>query len=164
MIDYGFSMSAQRHRQRGVSIIAAIFLLLLFAALAAFMVSMTSTANMTSAQDVQGVRAYQAAQAGVEWGLFQLDPNDTAVALPACFANTPLGQIPGFTVDVSCARFGIFTEGGATVAVYQIVARARVTDVAPGVPVVLPAAVEREAEARVAKCLNAAVGPRIFNC
>jgi MSHA biogenesis protein MshP len=159
MIDYGFSVSAQRHRQRGVSIIAAIFLLLLFAALAAFMVSMTSTANMTSAQDVQGVRAYQAAQAGVEWGLFQLDPNDTAVALPACFANTTLGQIPGFSVAVSCVRYGIFTEGGGTVAVYQIIARATV----PGAAVP-PAAVEREAEARVAKCLNAAVGPRIFNC
>jgi MSHA biogenesis protein MshP len=159
MIDNGFSMTAQRHRQRGVSIIAAIFLLLLFAALAAFMVSMTSTANMTSAQDMQGVRAYQAAQAGVEWGLFQLDPNDTAVALPACFADTALGQVPGFSVAVSCARSVIFTEGGGTVAVYQIVARATVPGAAAP-----PAAIEREAEARVAKCLNAAVGPRIFNC
>jgi MSHA biogenesis protein MshP len=159
MIDHGFSMTSQRHRQRGVSIITAIFLLLLFAALAAFMVSMTSTANITSAQDMQGVRAYQAAQAGVEWGLFQLDPNDTAVALPACFANTTLGQIPGFSVAVSCVRYGVFTEGGGTIAVYQILATATVPLAAAP-----PAAVERQAEARVAKCLNAAVGPRIFNC
>ena len=59
-------------RQQGVSLISAIFMLLLFAALAAYMVSLTNTANVTSAQDINGVRAYQAAQAGLEWGAYQV--------------------------------------------------------------------------------------------
>ena len=92
-------------RQRGVSIITAIFILLLFAALAAFMASLVSTAHITSAQDVQGARAYQAAQAGVEWGLFQLDPNGDAAALPTCFAATVLTAIPGYSVSVACTRY-----------------------------------------------------------
>jgi len=144
--------------QRGVSIIAAIFLLLLFAALAAFMVSLTSTANITSAQDVQGIRAYQAAQGGVEWGLFQLDPNDGATALPACFAATTLNQIPGFTVAVTCTAFGTYTEGTRTLRVYQIVATAST----PG-GAAPPTGVERQAEARIAKCQDGA-STRIFNC
>lgn len=144
--------------QRGVSIIAAIFLLLLFAALAAFMVTLTSTANITSAQDVQGIRAYQAAQSGVEWGLLQLDPNDTATALPACFATTALNQIPGFSVTVTCAAFGTYTEGTRTLRVYQIVA----TATTPGAAAP-PTGVERQAEARIAKCQDG-VATRIFNC
>lgn len=149
--------------QRGVSIIAAIFLLLLFAALAAFMTTLTSTANITSAQDVQGVRAYQAAQAGVEWGLFQLDPLDTATALPAaasanCQAAATLNQIPGFSVVVNCNRSVDYTEGGTTLVVYQIVATASVPGAAAP-----PVAVERQAEARIAKCQTGA-GTRIFNC
>jgi len=76
-------------RQRGVAIISAIFLLLLFAALAAFMVSLTGTANITSAQDVQGSRAYQSAQAGLEWGLYQV----LAPVAPSCTASTTLPSL-----------------------------------------------------------------------
>ena len=80
----GQSKQAAAIRQRGVSIISAIFMLLLFAALAAYMVSLSSSANITSAQDVQGARAYQAAQAGLEWGLLQvLDPGNATVVAPA---------------------------------------------------------------------------------
>ena len=162
MIQHPFHAS-RAHAQRGVSIIAAIFLLLLFAALAAFMASLTSSAHMTSAQDVQGMRAYQAAQAGVEWGLFQLDPGDSALALPAaasanCAASSTLNQISGFTVVVSCSRSPTYTEGTLTLAVYQIIATATVAGAtAP------PAAAERQAEARIGKCQNGA-GTRIFNC
>ena len=152
-----------RSSQRGVSIIAAIFLLLLFAALAAFMTTLTTTANVTSAQDMQGIRAYQAAQAGVEWGLFQLDPNDNATALPAaasanCQAAANLAQISGFTVVVNCNRSVTYTEGATTLVVYQIIATASATGAAAP-----PAAAERQAEARIAKCQTGA-GTRIFNC
>lgn len=165
-----------KRRQGGVSIIAAIFLLLLFAAIAAFMVSMTSTANVTSAQDVQGARAYQAAQAGAEWGLFQLDPNGAAAALPGCFAAaTP--AIPGFTVNVVCTVFPnaapapnctapspiaefCYQEAGRQVRVYRIVATAAVA----GIPAGSPAAVEREVRVTVERCRDAAIVAAPFDC
>lgn len=158
-----FPYAVRRAVQRGVSLVAAIFLLLLFAALAALMANQMSTANVTSAQDVQGSRAYLAAQAGVEWGVFSLDTGDAAAVLPACFADAALNQIPGFAVGVTCERFPAmplaFTEGGRTLAVYRITATASV----PGAALP-PVAVERQVSATVAKCLDPNVGPRIFNC
>ena len=73
-----------RPGQRGVSIIAAIFLLLLMAMLAAVIANMVSTSHVNLAADIGGARAYQAARAGAEWGIFQLDPNAQTAGLPAC--------------------------------------------------------------------------------
>lgn len=54
---------------RGFAIISAIFILVVLAALASFVVSLTTSQSLTFAQDVQGTRAYQAARAGIEYGL-----------------------------------------------------------------------------------------------
>lgn len=163
-----------RH-QSGASIITAIFLLLLFAALAAFMASMVSTANVTSALDVQGVRAYQAARAGVEWGIYQLDPNSSGAALPGCFASPtilPAAAIPGFSVSVACTLFPsagtnctapsptaefCYQEAGRQVRIYQITATAMATGSSP-------VTVEREVMARVEKCRDPAITAQPFDC
>lgn len=116
-------------RERGVSIISAIFLLLLFAALAAFMVSLSGTANITSAQDVQGARAYQSAQAGIEWGLYQV----LVPAIPSCVATTTLSNpVEGFTVTVGCTRLGSYTEAGQSFWQYELVSTARTPGATPG--------------------------------
>jgi MSHA biogenesis protein MshP len=109
-------------QQRGVSIITAIFLLLLFAALAAYMVSMKNTADVTSAQDVQGERAYHAAQAGLEWGAYQILVPAGAV----CAVLTTLpAPVSDFTVTVTCTASGPFNEAGNTFSVYRLTSRAR---------------------------------------
>lgn len=116
-------------RERGVSVISAIFLLLLFAALAAFMVSLTGTANMTSAQDVQGARAYQSAQAGIEWGLYQV----LVPAAPSCVTTTTLANpIEGFSVTVGCSRRGPYSEAGQSFWLYELVSTTRTPGAAPG--------------------------------
>jgi MSHA biogenesis protein MshP len=90
-------------KQRGFAAIAAIFLVVLLAALGAFMVSISNTAQLDSAKDIQGSRAYWAARAGLEWGLGSAN----AVASPSnitsstCTSATPL-SIEGFSVQVSC--------------------------------------------------------------
>ena len=117
-------------RQQGVSLISAIFMLLLFAALAAYMVSLTNTANVTSAQDINGVRAYQAAQAGLEWGAYQVLVPATA----SCAASTTLpAAINDFTVTVTCRPYGPYTEAGATFTIYRLVSKAT-SSVAVGGP------------------------------
>ena len=55
--------------QRGFAAIAAIFLVVVLAALGGFMLTFSNTQQLTSAQDVQGSRAYWAARAGLEWGI-----------------------------------------------------------------------------------------------
>lgn len=134
-----------RH-QRGVSIITAIFMLVLFAALAALMASLVNTANVTSAQDIQGARAYQAAQAGVERGLFQLDPDGTGTANPDCFADIvlPVAAIPEFTVVVSCGKSD-YNEAGRSIRIYLITATARSIAASP-------VTIERQVSASIEKC------------
>lgn len=116
--------------QQGVSLVSAIFLLLLFAALAAYMVRFSSTANITSAQDVQGIRAYHAAQAGLEWGAYQ-------VAVPvaaSCVASTTLpAAIGDFTVRVACSAYGPYSEAGQTFTIYHLTAIAN-SSATPGSP------------------------------
>lgn len=88
-------------RSRGIGIITAIFLLVVIAGLAVAMVTVFTTQQISSALDLQGARAYQAARAGVEWGVFKhAAPGacDGATSF-AMDANSALG---GFTVTVSC--------------------------------------------------------------
>lgn len=58
--------------QQGFSIIAAIFILVVLAALGAFMVTIYTNQQIGFAMDVQGSRAYQAARSGIEWGVFKV--------------------------------------------------------------------------------------------
>lgn len=112
-------MSAPRARsllrtQRGVAIVVAIFLLMLFAALGAFMLTFSSTQHLTSAQDVQGSRTYWAAKAGIQWEAAKLQP--PAVACPA--SPTTL-TLDGFTVTVTCTS-NTYTEGTDSKTIYWV--------------------------------------------
>jgi MSHA biogenesis protein MshP len=126
-----------RPQQSGISVIAGIFLLLLMAVLAAVMVSLVSTSNVNMATDIAGARAYQAARAGAEWGMFQLDPNAQNAGLPNCVNGGP--AIPGYGVAVTCAAQD-YTEAGRQIRIYWI------TSVATA------AGIERRIEATVEKC------------
>ena len=108
--------------QRGFSIVTAIFLLVVLAAMGAFMVTFSTVQHITSAQDVQGVRAYQAARAGIEWGAYK------AVRNASCVGSTPLptlgGALAGFTVTVLCTASGPYTEGITAVNLYLVTSTA----------------------------------------
>lgn len=102
--------------QRGFGIITAVFLLVVLAGLGVAMVSLSTVQHASSALDVQGARAYQAARAGIEWGLYrQLRAN-------ICEANRTFA-VPasgGFTVTVRCT----LTNGPGALQRYQLVATA----------------------------------------
>lgn len=102
-----------RPRQTGFAAIAAIFLVVVLAALGAFMWHMGVTQQLTATQDVQGSRAYWAARAGAEWGLTRVN---TLASCPA--ASTSL-TIDGFAVTVTCS-VASYTEATRTVALYQL--------------------------------------------
>lgn len=112
------SSSTRAHRgvQGGFSLVSAIFLLVVLAALSAAIVRVSSTQHMASALDVQGAQAYQAARAGVEWGLFQYRNAPGAYCNNATTPNTQSFSLPagttlaGFSVTVTCT----FTPFGGT--------------------------------------------------
>jgi MSHA biogenesis protein MshP len=88
-------------RSAGVGLVTAIFLLVVLAGLAVAMVSISSAQHAASALDVQGARAYQAARAGIEWGLFQTLRKQSCVPTTS-FALPATSTLNGFVVTVTC--------------------------------------------------------------
>src|SRR3990167_1024656 len=96
--------------QRGFSLVSAIFLLVVIAALGTFAVTLSTTQQQSAALDVMGARAYQAARVGIEWGAYQVLPASAAAFATACRPGpttqtvTPLpNTLAGFTVNVGCS-------------------------------------------------------------
>lgn len=103
-----------RRRQSGFAAVAAVFLVVLLAALGAFMVTFSNTQQVTSAQDIQGTRAYWAARSGLEWGIGSVAAS--ASVPPACPASSSTLATTfdgGFTVTVTCSRSD-YTEASAS--------------------------------------------------
>jgi len=106
-------MTRTRPFQRGFAAIAAVFLLVVLAALGAFMLTFSNTQQLTSAQDVQGSRAYWAARSGLEWGVASVLANPAA-----CPAVVPLA-VGGFNVAVNCVR-QVYNEAGNTIVIFEL--------------------------------------------
>ena len=123
-------MRSKLKRIRGFAIVSAIFILVVLAALGAFIVNISTSQQIGSAIDVQGVRAYQAARAGIEWGLYQvqstaaynfgytsINPNTRACpASPTSFGPAAT-TLTGFTVTVTCSAA---TDASAGPTIYSI--------------------------------------------
>ncbi|MCK7581252.1 MAG: hypothetical protein MZV65_40205 [Chromatiales bacterium] len=101
----------------GFALPSAIFLLVILAALGAFILTVSTSQHIGAALDVQGARAYQAARAGIEWGLFQSGCSGTTLG----FAGTSLAE---FSTDVACTRTTPPNELGTVVHVDRITATA----------------------------------------
>lgn len=93
-------MKIRRVKRQGFAIVSAIFILVVLAALGAFILSVSSQQQIGSALDVQGARAYQAARAGIEWGLYQ--QLQGGVDCPAGDFVPPAATLAEFTVSVTC--------------------------------------------------------------
>ncbi len=102
-----FQRALSHARARGVSLLTAVFLLVVLATLSAAIVGVFGTQQSASALDVLGARAEQAARSGLEWGLHrQLRPATPSVdcftAAPVTFALPAGTSLSGFSVTVSC--------------------------------------------------------------
>lgn len=109
-------------RLRGASLIGAIFLLLLFGALAAYMLWFGSIQQRSTALDITGARALQAARSGIEWGAYKLMQEG------ACAASESLSlagsSLSGFSVTVTCTKTVSTDEQGSPVRLYRLLATA----------------------------------------
>jgi MSHA biogenesis protein MshP len=112
---------------RGFSLVAAIFILVVLAALGAFMITIGETERWTAVAAVQGARAYQAAQSGIEWGIYR-SLNGVPCAPPPNFA------VGDFTVTVTCTPTSYVEGGGPPFNVYVIASTAVSTGAALGSP------------------------------
>lgn len=109
-------------RQRGFSIITAIFLIVVLAALGAFAVGMFRVQQMTAALDELGARGYQAAQTGIDWGAWQVLRGAGTCA--GATGNLALpGSLSSFTVSVACSS-SLHHEAGTDMTIFQLTATA----------------------------------------
>ncbi len=110
-------MRMTSRNQHGFAAIAAIFLVVILAALGGFMVTFSNTQQLTSAQDLQGSRAYWAARAGLGWGVAQI------TASPASCPTGAPASVEGFALTVTCSR-STYVDGVDTIVVYRFESRA----------------------------------------
>jgi len=128
------------------------------------MVTMSTTQHATSAQDVQGSRAYQAARAGIEWGIYQIMTPENATpataranctVIPAAVApagNLVLGgTLTNFAVTVTCASTDT-VEGDNTIRVFTLTSLAALGNVGA------INRVERQISATITTCRRTADG------
>ena len=124
-------------RERGFSLVAAIFVLVVLALIGAFMVTIGTVQKTTVSQAVQASRASHAARSGIEWGIARALNDATRVATcggppppnpttaPAATTLTLTGPgLNGFTVVVRC-NYSRHQEQNECFNVYRITARAQ---------------------------------------
>jgi len=132
----------------GFSLVTAIFLLVVLAALGAAMVRFSGAQQTTVAMDIQSARAYQAARAGIEWGAYQALKTPAFSCAGAPFTLSFSGaNLVGFTTQVACNSTS-HSEGGNTITLFEFSANAHY-----GVANT-PDFVAREVGARVARCTD----------
>ena len=104
-------------RQAGFGLVAAMFVIIIIAAVIATMARLAVTQNSTNSLAIQQARAYQAAQAGLEWGISR------AVNGQPCASSFSLS---GFSISVTCTPTTAVTiaEENPTVQFYELTATA----------------------------------------
>ena len=110
----------RRHSTSGFALVNAIFLLMLMTALAALVANLSTSQHAGSAMGVQGSQAYQAARAGIEWGVYQQLRSASCVAAKTSF-TPPAPTLSAFRVSVTCTKYPGTTS---SLDVYQIISTA----------------------------------------
>jgi MSHA biogenesis protein MshP len=148
----------RRDNQAGISLVTAIFLIVVLAALGAIVVTVSGLQHTSSARDVMGSKAYQAARAGIEWGAYKVLQQASPGVCPASTAiPMPAGtDLTGLTVNVVCARTtadeGARTlAGGNPLEFYLITATACNQPPCPNTTNPGPAYVERQLQATIGR-------------
>jgi MSHA biogenesis protein MshP len=111
-----------RCAQRGMSLVVAIFLIVVIASLSALAVSLGTAAGASTNLQLQADRALAAARAGLEWGAYR------ALVQNSCAASTVLNlhqaALNGFRITVSCTRAN-HNEGSLNYAIFDLVSFAQ---------------------------------------
>lgn len=110
-----------RQRQLGISLVPALFLLIVLAALGLVAVRLSAVQSQTVVLAMQSARAFSAARAGIDWSAYQALVNGSCTSATLTLTEAGLN---GFLVDTACS-VTTHSEGPQTVSVYTIEAFAR---------------------------------------
>jgi MSHA biogenesis protein MshP len=110
-------------RQCGFTLVAALFLIVVLAALGIAIVEFSAVQRQTVNLALKQTQAYFAAKSGLEYAFAFTETNyNQATPATAC-ANAPLtpggNQLTGITITVTCSGNSQHTENGKVFTVYQ---------------------------------------------
>jgi MSHA biogenesis protein MshP len=111
-----------KRRQQGMSIVIALFVVVVVASLAAFAVTVGGAGQQTDLTNMQASRALAAARVGLEWGAYRI-----RAASGSCTNQTlslTEGALRGFQVSVTCTPRSLHTEPTGTYRSYDVTASA----------------------------------------
>ena len=103
-------------KQRGISLVPALVLMIVLAALGLIAVRFGAIQQQTVVLSMQSARAYAAARAGIEWSAYRALVNSSCASASLVLTE---GGLNGFTVDTSCSST-LHSEGPDTVTIYVI--------------------------------------------
>lgn len=109
-------------RQRGFALVAAMFLIVVIALVIATMARLSSVQHGTNSLAIQQARAYQAARAGLEWGVARAA--DVGLCSSDGRPSLAGGNLAAFSVSVRCVAGSHLDETGASVQVFRITSEA----------------------------------------
>lgn len=113
-----------RIRQKGFSLITAIFLLVVAAGLVAALINSQVIQYSTLTMSVLGARANQAARSGIEYGAYRALVNGVCTAGETLNFTAAEPTLQPFTVTLNC-NSSLHNEGGSPAfVVYQLTALA----------------------------------------
>ena len=107
---------------RGFGLVAALFLIIVVTLVVITMARLSAVQHGSNSLAIQQARAYQAARAGLEWGISR------AFNAGSCTAASPSlagGGLSEFAVTVACAANNYVDNEGNAVVIYRITATAQ---------------------------------------
>ncbi len=120
-----------RSKQRGFSLVTAIFLLVVLASLLAYMVSLAVVQHSGLAMAVQGARAMQAARSGLDYAAFRALQSGICPASETLHFASDEQALKAFRVTLEC-NGSTHVEAGTTLRFYRISAFAEAGSYANG--------------------------------
>lgn len=105
-----------RFRYTGAALVAALFLIIVLAALGATIASLSNVEHSTAVQSQLSTSVYYGAKSGLEWGIQRVISDPAPPARCAAFSGgasfSPAGAgFPGVTVTVTCVQSSTYGAG-----------------------------------------------------
>ena len=114
-------MKITNRKQKGFSLLAAIFVMVVLALISTYIVSIAAMSRSTNTLAIEGMRAYFAARSGVEWGVFQVVNNPGSCFTSPTNLGLSQGGVDGYNVRVTCS-VDTFLEGAGNFNIFTVTA------------------------------------------
>ena len=109
-------------RQRGFGLVAALFVIIVITLVIAAMARLSTTKHGSNSLALQQARAYQAARAGLEWGISRAF---NAGSCSNSAVNMAGGGLSEFTVSLTCSSTSHTDDDGSSLTIYRLTAQAQ---------------------------------------